>query len=104
MPDHVDDRFEWDIDKSDRCLRERGFDFAYVSQLFDAKTYYEDVDDRQYDEERNRCIGLIGAEFFTVIYTPRNVRKRLIAARRSSLKEIQIYARYAGISARSRSH
>jgi putative transcriptional regulator len=26
--------FEWDENKSDRCLRQRGFDFAYAAQVF----------------------------------------------------------------------
>ena len=25
--------FEWDKDKSDRCLKERGFDFAHAARI-----------------------------------------------------------------------
>jgi uncharacterized DUF497 family protein len=28
------DGFEWDADKNERCLAERGFDFDYVAKIF----------------------------------------------------------------------
>jgi uncharacterized DUF497 family protein len=102
VPDHVDDRFEWDIDKSNRCLRTRRFDFAYASRLFDSNDYYEEADDREYGEERNFCIGLIDSAFITVVYSPRRNRKRLVSAWRSSPKEIETYVRYAGIATQER--
>lgn len=27
-------KFEWDADKSDKCFKERGFDFAYALRAF----------------------------------------------------------------------
>lgn len=96
MADHEDDRFEWDGVKSDRCLKERFFDFEFASQVFDSDHYYEEYDERDYGEERSVCVGLIGDEFFTVVYTPRYGRKRLISAWRSSDEEIEKYVGYFG--------
>ena len=97
MPDHIGERFEWDTEKSDRCFRERGFDFAFASQVFDAELYYEEADDRSYGEERNKCVGLVADIFITVIYTPREGRKRIISAWRSAKDEVEEYVKHIGL-------
>ncbi len=97
MGDHVDDRFEWDVGKSERCLAERGFDFAFASRVFDFEPYYEEADERERGEERYWCVGLIEGGFFTVVYTPRGLRKRIISAWQSDDDEILRFADHAGL-------
>ena len=80
-------------------LGERFFDFAFASRLFDSDLYYEEADERARGEERYWCVGLIEGRFFTVVYTPRGVRKRLISAWRSSDEEVVRFARHFGLGA-----
>jgi uncharacterized DUF497 family protein len=50
--------FERDIEKSDRCRRERGFDFAYATAAFDDPGRRIEPDLRQnYGEIRLRLFG-----------------------------------------------
>ena len=98
MADHVDDRFEWDAGKSERCLAERFFDFAFARRLFDSDLYYEEADERERGEERYLCVGLIEGSFFTVAYTPRGARKRVISAWRSTGDEIVGFAHHFGLA------
>jgi uncharacterized protein len=100
VPDHVDERFEWDIDKSNRCLRERGFDFRYASRLFETDRYYEEHDERDYGEERYLSVGVVTTVCITIVYTLRDDRKRLISARPSTDEEIESYVRYVGLRTR----
>ena len=61
-------RFEWDEVKSDTNLRDRGFDFAFASLVFDGPTV--EVEDRRadYGERRIVAIGLADGLHLTVVY------------------------------------
>ncbi len=96
MSDYRDDRFEWDLAKSARCFREKGFDFAFASLLFESDFYYEEIDDRGHEEERNKCVGIIDTKFFTVVYTTRRSRKRIISAWQSDDEEVKKYITFCG--------
>jgi len=82
----------WDPSKSDANLRERGFDFAFASLVFDGRTL-ERADLRQdYGERRVIAIGLAQGIHVTVVYPDRvgdagEVVRRIISARRSSRRE-----------------
>lgn len=89
-------RFEWDEVKSETNLRERGFDFAFASLVFDGPTL--EVEDRRadYGEHRVVAIGLADDVYLTVVYTDRQSKsgetvRRIISARRSSRHERKIY-------------
>jgi uncharacterized protein len=98
LPDHVDDRFEWDIAKSDQTLRIHGFDFALACQIFESEPWQEFVDDRtEYGEERIRATGTIDGQWFHVVYTRRLHRLRIISARRATANEIDDYTQEYGL-------
>ena len=93
--DHFDDRFEWDVEKSEDCYRRRKFDFEYASRLFDSDYYFEELDERDYgSEERNICVGRIDGNYYTVVYTLRGTRKRIISAWLADDDEMIKYAEY----------
>lgn len=79
--------FEWDEEKSDATLRERGFDFEYGSRIFEGPLVQ--VVDRRFDygEVRIRAIGVVDKDVLTVVYTMRGEAIRIISARRASRKE-----------------
>ena len=96
MPDYSDAEFEWDIAKSAQTLKERGFDFAFAVRIFDfdcIEAYDSDHDDV---EVRTKCTGYIGGTFFTLVYTERPPRKRIISALRALKYEIDDNAKEFG--------
>ena len=97
MADYVDDDFEWDADKSEATPRDRGFDFALSSRLFQQERYLEVLEEsRDYGEGRLKSWGPVLGHFITVIWTPRGSRKRIISARLSDPDERDEYAKAFG--------
>ena len=88
-------RFTWDPAKSEANYRERGFDFAFATLVFDGLTL-ERLDDRQdYGERRVIAIGLADGVPLTVVYTDRveetDLIRRIISARVSNRRERKAY-------------
>jgi uncharacterized DUF497 family protein len=89
-------RFEWDHAKGEGNLRERGFDFAFASLIFDGPTF--EVQDRRkdYGERRMVAIGIADGIHVTVVYTDRQsgkdeIVRRIISAHRSNRRERAVY-------------
>ena len=91
-------RFSWDARKSDRNLRERGFDFEFATQVFEGVTL-ERVDSRRdYGERRVVALGKAQGVALTVVYTDRaaaggTVSRRIISARKSNSREREAYTK-----------
>jgi hypothetical protein len=89
-------RFSWDVPKSTRNLRERGFDFEFATQIFEARTL-ERVDSRRdYGEHRMIAVGKVQDMALTVVYTDRaeaggEIDRRIISARKSSRREREAF-------------
>jgi uncharacterized protein len=88
-------RFDWDPEKSERNLADRGFDFAFVTLIFAGPTL-ERIDTRQdYGEVRRITLGIADGIPLTVVYTDRaeagEVVRRIISARVSNRRERQAY-------------
>ena len=69
--------FEWDEAKSEACLRERGFDFAYAARtFFDPDRLVQADTRRSYGEERYQLMGKIEQRLLVVLYTvPKTIDK-----------------------------
>jgi uncharacterized DUF497 family protein len=84
--------FEWDDNKSQRTLQDRGFDFGFASQAFSDPEAFREHDTRLgYGEYRVCLYGQIQKKLFVVVYTERQGRFRIISARRANSREIQAY-------------
>ncbi|WP_368639846.1 BrnT family toxin [Castellaniella ginsengisoli] len=85
-------RFEWDEAKSAKCLKERGFDFAYAAQAFfdPCRMIFADTR-RNYGEDRYQLLGKIDWRLFAVAYTPRHAAIRIISARKANQREVRHY-------------
>lgn len=87
--------FEWDPAKSEATFADRGIDFAFAVRVFQGPVL-ETVADRE-GEARVRAVGEIDGVFYTVIYTVREGRYRIISARRAWKNEQRefraVYAR-----------
>jgi uncharacterized DUF497 family protein len=84
--------FEWDESKSDACLRERGFDFAYaVRAFFDPNRLVREDNRYSYGEERYQLVGSIEERLFVVVYTLRHDVFRIISAHKANQREVKQY-------------
>ena len=89
-------RFSWDPEKSQANLRERGFDFAFATLIFDGPTLEWEDSRKDYGERRLVAIGLAQGLELTVCYTDRpqpgqDLERRIISARRSNHRERKAY-------------
>ena len=89
-------RFSWDARKSDRNLRERGFDFEFATQVFDGATLEREDSRRDYGERRVIALGFAQDVLLTVVYADRaekggEINRRIISARKSSRREREAY-------------
>jgi uncharacterized DUF497 family protein len=89
--------FDWDDDKREKTLRERGIDFIDAAMVWRDPRRQERVDLRHnYGEKRIQTIGAVSFGILLVVYTER-VNKdgqevaRIISARKASQKERQEY-------------
>ncbi len=86
MNDIVD--FDWNEAKSEQCLRERGFSFAFVAPAFADPDRRVEIDDRwDYGETRYRLYGLISGRLFVVVYALRGRTAWIISARKANVRE-----------------
>jgi uncharacterized protein len=89
-------RFEWDPDKSEANLEERGFDFDFSTLVFEGSTLEKRDRRHDYGEVRTVATGLADGIALTVVYTDRvdsggETVRRIISARRSNLREREAY-------------
>ena len=85
-------RFDWDSAKSETNWRERGFDFAFATLIFDAPTFVVEDRRQDYGERRMVAIGVADGIHLTVVYTDRQtaegqLTRRIISAHRSNRRE-----------------
>lgn len=88
--------FSWDAARSEANHRERGFDFAFASLIFDGLTLEQEDRRQDYGERRVVAIGRVDGVELTVVYTDRtdatgHTERRIISARRSNRDERQAY-------------
>jgi uncharacterized protein len=89
---------EWDEDKRQLTLRERGLDFADF-ELFEADSILTTVDGRKdYGEPRFNSTGILDGILCTVCWTPRNGKVRVISMRKINARERETYERYKRIA------
>ena len=72
--------FEWDERQRRRNLREHGIDFLDAALIFQNPVLEADDDRGDYGERRIRALGHVDDDFFLVVYTWRNSRRRIISA------------------------
>jgi uncharacterized DUF497 family protein len=83
--------FEWDDEKSIATLAARGIDFTLAAGIFEGEVLRRADERRDYGEPRWIAIGQVSSETFTVVYTHRGERIRIISARRANRRERRAY-------------
>jgi uncharacterized protein len=85
--------YEYDDEKSEATLQDRGIDFDFAARVFDGDFIEYEDERHDYGERRYVAIGPIEGTVFAVVYTWRNDRRRIISARRASRRERDAYRR-----------
>lgn len=88
------DAFEWDDAKAQSNLAKHGVSFVAASSVFDDFFALDRADPGSPPGEL-RCIitGMVNGMLFTVVYTERGERIRLISARKATKHEQREYYR-----------
>ena len=89
-------RIEFDADKRDKTLEERGLDFARAGEVFEGR-HFTGQDTRQdYAEDRFITMGQLDARLVVLVWTPRGEARRIISMRKANDREKAIYASHLG--------
>jgi uncharacterized DUF497 family protein len=82
---------EFDQDKRDKTLLERGLDFARAAEVFEG-VYFTGRDERfEYEEERFITIGKLDASLVVLVWIPRGKVRRIISMRKANDREKAFY-------------
>jgi uncharacterized protein len=85
-------RYEWDEAKRLRNLETHGVDLAAASGFSWGKAIIVRDERRPYGERRFVAYGPIGGRLHALVYTPRNMVRRLISLRKANRREQAAYA------------
>ncbi|GHU01008.1 hypothetical protein FACS1894147_00040 [Spirochaetia bacterium] len=91
-----DGRFEWDAKKDRQNIKNHGFSFCEILEVFDDPAFLEGADLEHSDmEERYYGIGCLNnVVYIVVFYTERGKRKRIISARQADTDDKELYNDY----------
>ena len=85
---------EFDTTKRERTLLERGLDFADAGNVFQG-LHFTALDDRfDYGEDRFITVGTLEDRIVVLVWTPRDVARRIISMRYANDREISRYKKY----------
>jgi uncharacterized DUF497 family protein len=80
--------FEWDDAKAESNEAKHGVPFNFALRVFfDPQHVDFDVSREADGEARRKVVGMIHGRLYTVVFTQRSMRVRIISARRSNRSE-----------------
>jgi uncharacterized DUF497 family protein len=87
-------KIEFDFEKRDKTLKERGLDFSHAIGVF-AGVHFTGQDTRmEYAEDRFITVGTLNARLVVLVWTQRGEIRRIISMRKANEREKAIYASY----------
>lgn len=92
MPTEIYGDFEWDSEKSIANLHKHNIDFYNACAMFSGIIFPVRTIIMENGEIRFCCIGELCGKYFSIIYTVRENRKRLISVRRARENEKRFYS------------
>lgn len=85
-------QIEFDTDKRNKTLFERGLDFARSGEVFAGVSVTIEDTRTDYGETRWMTVGSLDGRVVVVIWTPRGAARRIISMRFANGREITKYA------------
>jgi uncharacterized DUF497 family protein len=89
-------QIEFDSDKREWTLRERGLDFARAPEIFAGATATAKDERNDYGENRFVTVGTLDARTVIVVWTMRGEARRIISMRKANEREISRYSPLLG--------
>lgn len=89
-------KIEFDQNKREKTLLERGIDFARAGEVF-AGLHFTAEDNRQdYGEVRHITVGKLDARLVVMVWTQRSQTRRIISMRKANEREIKRFEKHLG--------
>ena len=87
---------EFDPDKRDKALAERGLDFSRAAEVFEARHFTAKDERAGYSEPRYITVGQLDGRMVVMVWTPRGEARRIISMRKTNEREQARYAHRLG--------
>ena len=85
-------QIEFDPDKRDKTLAERGLDFAHAVKVFAGVSVTAEDARLDYGEIRFSTVGVLDGRMVGVVWTPLGEVRRIISMRKANEREIARFA------------
>lgn len=87
---------EFDPDKRDKAMTERGLDFARAGEVFADHHFTAEDLLNGYNEPRYITVGKLDGRMVVLVWTPRGEARRIISMRKANEREQSRYAQRLG--------
>lgn len=81
-------QIEFDPEKREKTLSERGLDFARAGEVFAGVTVTAEDARFDYGEPRFTTAGVLDGRMVVIVWTPRGEARRIISMRKANEREI----------------
>jgi uncharacterized protein len=81
-------QIDFDFDKRDRTLAERGLDFTRANEVFAGVSVTAEDARFDYGEQRFTTVGVLDGRMVVMVWTPRGEVRRIISMRKANEREI----------------
>jgi hypothetical protein len=85
-------QIDFDNNKRDRTLTERGLDFARADEVFSGRHFTAEDLREDYSEPRYMTVGKLDGRMIVMVWTPRGEARRIISMRKANEREKARYA------------
>jgi uncharacterized protein len=89
-------QIEFDTDKREQTLNERGLDFARAVEVFAGRHFTAEDLREDFGEPRYITIGLLDERLIVMVWTPRGEARRMISMRKANEREQARYTHKLG--------
>lgn len=86
-------KFEWNEEKRQTTIEDRGVDFLYAALIFEGRTLTREDIRENYGETRFISLGLVEDVPYIVVYTERGENIRLITAWKGGRSDYEEYTK-----------
>ncbi|UZR30371.1 BrnT family toxin [Methylococcus sp. ANG] len=83
---------EFDPEKRNKTLAERGVDFADAAEIFAGRHFTLEDAREDYGESRFITVGMLKGRMVVLVWTPRGEARRIISLRKANERETTRYA------------
>jgi uncharacterized DUF497 family protein len=84
-------KIEFDPEKREWTLRERGLDLAKAGRIFDRFEMTDEDEREDYGEDRFLTLGLLDDTIVVCVWTQRHDARRIISLRKANKDEREVY-------------